>query len=315
MFDRRSFTVEEILNALKELNIEYDLFDTYLDKKLHFCSLKSPESNGIYYAEVSLGSEINISESLIIVSEKIGYKNCAELVVNNPQLTFYKLMDFFFNEPVASAGIHPTAIVDKRAVIHPSAYIGPYCVLDECVIEAGVKLHSHVVVMKGTHLSKNVTVESHSTIGATGVAWIWDSETSLRIRQPQIGYTFVGEGTFLGSDISIVRGSVNETTSIGSNCVIAHGSKIGHGSVVGSQCHFANNISLAGNVTLGERCFLGAGAIVRPNTKLANGIVVAAGAVVVNNYTSPDLLLIGMPAKPAPVRKKTMSGVPKPLND
>lgn len=309
------FHLKDILSALCALDVEYSILDNVLDKsiKYTFKSLRSIEPDGIYY--IVKGAECDIDNSIIIASDRIHEKNNIIILVEyDPQLIFYKLMEYFFSE-VTQPEIHPTAIINDNAIIHPLAYIGPYCVLEECVIEEGVNLHSHIVVMNGSHLSKNVTVESHSTIGATGVAWIWDPETSRRIRQPQIGRTFIGEGTFLGSDISIVRGSVNETTSIGSSCVIAHGSKIGHGSVVGDECHFANNISVAGNVTLGDRCFLGAGAVVRPNTKLASGIVVAAGAVVVNNYLTSNLLLIGMPAKPSASRNKTMNGVPKPLNN
>lgn len=308
-----SFQLNDILKALNELGVEYGVNNKSFDNSViySFKSLKKIEPKGIYY--ISTDAEFNLEGSIIIASgNRKDDSNVVILVEDDPQLVFYKLMELFFKAE-SKSGIHPTAITDELSVIHPSAYIGPYCVVEGAFIDAGVNLHSHVVVMKGSHISKNVIVESHSTIGATGVAWIWDQKNARRVKQPQIGNTYIGQDTFLGSDISIVRGSVNETTSIGANCVIAHGSKIGHGSVIGNECHFANNISIAGNVALGEKCFLGAGAVVRPNTRLANGTIVGAGAVVVKNCTTPNLLLMGMPAKPVGSGKKTMSGVPKPL--
>ena len=309
------FQLKDILRALDDFNIRYEIVSDQFDEIIEysFKSLKKIERRGIYY--IARGVQCEIQDSILITNDALSANtNTVILVEEDPQLVFYKLMDLFFSND-QKTGIHPTAIISEKAVVHSSAYIGPYCVIGECVIEEGVELHSHVVVMSGTRLSKNVIIEPHSTIGATGVAWIWDRKTGRRVRQPQIGSTYIGENTFLGSDVTVVRGSVNETTSVGKNCVIAHGSKIGHGSVIGDECHFANNISIAGNVILGKKCFLGAGSIVRPNTKLASGITVAAGAVVVKNYVAPDLLLIGMPAKPIDNGNKTMNGVPRPLKD
>lgn len=311
MFKRQNFTIEDIITALDELAVDYCLEGSIPNKKLHFCSLRNPEPNGIYFAEVPLDNNLNLLGSVILVSERMKIKGCVELLVESPQLVFYKLMNVFFNDSDSQTGIHPTAIVDTNAVIHPNAWIGPYCVLEECIIEEGVTLHSHVVVMSGTYISRNVTVEPHSTIGATGVAWIWDTKTGNRIRQPQIGYTYIGEGTFLGSDITIVRGSVNETTSIGKNCVIAHGSKIGHGSQIGDECHFANNVSIAGNVTLAKECFLGAGAVIRPQIKLlGRTIVVGAGSVVVKDCFEDNQTLVGVPAVKKKIIKNKLAGIP-----
>lgn len=310
MFKRQNFTIEDIITALDELTVDYCLEGSIPNKKLHFCSLRNPEPNGIYFAEVPLDNNLNLLGSLVIVSKRMNIKGCVELVVASPQLIFYKLMNLLLNDSDSQTGIHSTAIVDANAVIHPNAWIGPYCVLEECIIEEGVTLHSHVVVMSGTHISKNVTVESHSTIGATGVAWVWDTKTGNRIRQPQIGYTYVGEGTFLGTDITIVRGSVNETTSIGKNCVIAHGSKIGHGSQIGDECHFANNISIGGNVNIGKECFLGVACCIRPRVSLAPGTIVGIGAAVIKNNNVSGAVLSGVPAK-VNKKKAILVGVPK----
>lgn len=304
------FALEDILFALRKLDIAHEVFKPLVTNSTEysFKSLRKVEPKGIYY--VAKGVQCDIQDSILIVSDTMnGNTNTVIVVEEDPQLVFYKLMDLFFLNDEKS-GIHPTAIISDKAIVHSSAYIGPYCVLGECVIEDGVELHSHVVVMDGTYLSKNVIVEPHSTIGATGVAWIWDPKTGCRVRQPQIGSTYVGEGTFLGSDVTVVRGSVNETTTLGKNCVIAHGSKIGHGSMIGDECHFANNISIAGNVTLGVKCFLGSGTVIRPQIKLGSSTVVGAGSVVVKNCLENNQLLVGVPAILKEQTKNKLSGVP-----
>jgi UDP-3-O-[3-hydroxymyristoyl] glucosamine N-acyltransferase len=169
--------------------------------------------------------------------------------------------------------------------------------------------------MRDSIIEDDVTIEPHSTIGATGVAWIWDQSTQTRIMQPQTGLTRIKRGSFIGTDVTVVRGSVNETTTIGEGCVIAHGSKIGHGCQIGPECHFANNISLAGNVTLGKQCFLGSGAVVRPQVKLADKTVVGAGAVVIRSTHEAGLTLTGVPANSKKSIGDRLTGVPKPLED
>lgn len=310
MIKRRVFKRSCIYEALDTLNIKYLTYGPDYENNLHFCSLRKREPNGIYFAEIDIDHEHEISGSLILVKEKYNIRESTQVVVENPQLTFYKLMSYFFDSETKNYGIHPTAIVSDNCVINPKSWIGPYCVLDGCTIEEGVILKSHVTVMPGTYIAKNVVVESSSNIGISGAAWAWDTEAGRKVIQPQIGYTYIGEGCFLASDTGIARGSVNETTTIGKNSVIAQGTKIGHGSIIGSECHLASNVSIAGNVTLGDRCFLGSGVTIRPQTALGSDTVVGVGSVVVKSILESNMLLMGVPAKASKVIKTKLSGVP-----
>lgn len=317
MREARTFTLEEVQQQLQRLNIPFSTSSSLApEARYAFKSLRQIEPAGIYFLVAGIPNPPQIENSIILYPEAdFGGNGNVTLQVEDPQLVFYRLMEAMVGEHEKPRGIHPTAVVGEGCEVDPSAYIGPFCVLEDCIVKAGARLYSHVTIMRGTTIEEDVTIESHSTIGATGVAWIWDPITRRRVVQPQTGYTTVGRGSFLGSDITVVRGSVNETTIIGEGCVIAHGSKIGHGSQIGPECHFANNISIAGNVTLGQQCFLGSGAVVRPQTRLAERTVIGAGAVVVKHCEEPGLLLMGAPAKPAKSASGRMSGVPKPLDN
>lgn len=316
MFEPAYFTLDDIRQQLQWLDIPFSLHGDPRPARYSFKSLRQVEGRGIYFVASDAAAVPEIADSIIICSRQgqagAGNDNIV-IAVDEPQLVFYQLMEALLDVSQCQGGIHPTAIVGAECRVDPAAWIGPYCVLENCIVEAGARLHSHVTVMGGTTIGENVTIESHSTIGATGVAWIWNPRTRRRVIQPQTGYTSIGAGSFLGTDITIVRGSVNETTRIGEGCVIAHGSKIGHGSDVGDECHFANNIAIAGNVTLGSQCFLGSGAVVRPQVRLADATVVGAGSVVVKNCEQPGCLLVGIPARPGQKTSSAMSGVPKPL--
>ena len=314
MFVAPTFSFSDVTEALRRLDVPFDTRGAPAGTKYAFKSLRKVEAGGIYFIAKADLFRAEIKDSIVLcpdIWEPRGGN--AVIRVENPQLAFYLLMEALVGNEYPTNGIHPTALVDASSTVHPDAYIGPYCVLEGCVVEAGVKLHSHVTVMRRSIIERDVTVEPHSTIGATGVAWVWDPRSRRRVVQPQMGYTRIGAGSFLGSDISVVRGSVNETTTVGRGCVIAHGSKIAHGSLLGDECHFGNNATIAGSVSLGDRCFLGAGAVIRSNVRLADGITVGAGSVVVKDCLQPGVLLVGVPAQPRVQVGAHMTGVPTPL--
>lgn len=312
-----TFNLEEVQQQLQQLDIPFStsISNSAPEEHYSFKSLRQIEPAGIYFLVAGIPNPPQIKNSIILYPEAdFGGEGNVTLQVAEPQLVFYRLMEAMTKAREKPRGIHSTAVVGEGCEVDPSAYIGPFCVLEDCIVQAGARLHSHVTLMRGTMIEEEVTIESHSTIGATGVAWIWDPATRRRVIQPQTGYTTIGRGSFLGSDITVVRGSVNETTTIGDGCVIAHGSKIGHGSQIGPECHFANNISIGGNVTLGQQCFLGSGAVVRAQTRLAERTVVGAGAVVVKHFEEPGMVLMGAPAKIVKSAAGRMLGVPKPLD-
>lgn len=312
MAEARQFTLDAIVEALLQLDVEYRSSGTTVRGHYAFKSLRAPERHGIYYAAGDRGVPPEIMPSIVLCERHaIAPTGNAGLHVVNPQLVFYRLMQQLVPGPRRTPGLHPTAIVDDSSAIAPSAAIGPYCVIEGARISENVQLFASIAVMAGTTIEADVTIEPHSTLGATGVAWIWNPESGSRVIQPQIGYTRIGTGCFLGSDVTVVRGSVNETTRIGAGSVIAHGSKIGHGCEIGEDSHLANNVSLGGNVILGKRCFIGSGAVIRAQTRIADDTIIGAGAVVVHSVSTPHLVLTGNPARPRPQpRDRPLAGVP-----
>lgn len=283
-----------------------------VDGGLRFASLRAPCERGIYFLDAGARLPEQICHSLVLVGPEYSAPRDtnAYVTVEEPQQAFYRLMRSQYPDDEKS-GVHTTAIVSSEAKVSLKTYVGPYCIVEAGVeIGPGCRLDSHVVVKQGSQLGSRVHVEPHCTIGATGVAWVWDATSNTRLIQPQIGGVRVGDDVFLGSDVSIVRGSVSEDTVVGSGTVIAHGTKIGHGCTIGARCHLANNVSLAGNVDVGDGVFLGSGAVVRPRVRLAKRVVVGAGSVVVGDIDEAGTVVYGVPAKSSTQTKKRYAGVP-----
>jgi UDP-3-O-[3-hydroxymyristoyl] glucosamine N-acyltransferase len=306
----KSISLRELAKELVNQGIDCRAHgeDIRIDK---FCSIKKIEEAGLYYLTANVVSKIAEIKKSIIISNQIipDLENCNSfLVLDEPQLAYYKLCRIFFRDSRAY-DIHSTAIIHPEAVIDPDVYIGPFSIIGKCIINKGTKIHPHVVIYDHSILGQNVTVEAGSYIGATGVAWIWD-KNGERIVQPQVGGVVIGDQCFIGTDVTIVRGSLNEFTQIGHHTLIAHGTKIAHGVDIGAYCHLANNVTIAGSAVIGDRCFLGAASVVSSNIRLSEKIIVGAGAVVVNHFDEGGVVIAGVPAKiKGPV--STHKGVPQ----
>lgn len=303
------FSVNALLQALDTLGIPCELQWRRDPGELRFCSLFAQEPGGVYFVEGDTPPAIVHERAVVLTAQSLPSAPDCEIHLPQPQLAYYRLMRHFFAVDTAAASIHPTAVISPAARIGTGARIGPYCVIGDCEIGADVDLDAHVVVRDGSVLGARVRIESHSTIGATGVAWVWDAQRGERIVQPQIGGATVGDDCFIGTDVTVVRGSINEVTRLGRGCVVAHGTKIGHGCVIGEHVHFANNVSLAGNCRVGDQAFLSAACVLRPRVSLARGVTVGAGAVVTRDVDEEGVVVSGVPARPMD-RKSRHSGVP-----
>jgi len=292
------FTLRQLTDFLEQEHITYNVIRNVTknaDGTFTLCSTRNPKEKGLFYITGDPDKEINtIFNSIILVSrEPLVTSENTIIIVEDPQLTHYKLALSRTVKP--EPFIHPSAIIDPEAVISLSAHIGPYCIIGKCIIGDNVALLGTITVNDGTEIRKNTVIESHTVIGARGMAWIWD-ENGNRVMQPQHGGVLIEEDCIIGTGIAIVRGSLSENTIIGKGTVMAHGTKIGHGCKSGQFTHFANNVSLAGNANIGDRVFLGSGCVISSNVSIGEGCIVGAGAVVHKSIPDTYCTIAGVPA-------------------
>lgn len=232
------------------------------------------------------------------------------LFTDDPKLAYYIAAQAFIPEP-PSPGVHPTAIVHPLAQVHPTVFIGPYCVIDKCVIGERTCIQSHVRIGDDSRIGNRVNIETGSYIGATGQVWAWDKQGRKWI-MPQFGGVIVEDDCFIGANVTIVRGTLQDTF-LSRKCRITHGSTIGHNSFFGEGTFLSSSVAVGGSVTTGANCFFGCGARFRPGVVLGNNVTVGVGAVVVSDFKEDNIVLAGVPAK---VIKKVnpgikLAGIPK----
>jgi UDP-3-O-[3-hydroxymyristoyl] glucosamine N-acyltransferase len=234
--------------------------------------------------------------------------DCEIIEVEDPQLEFYKLSheykkDYLEEDRhiIGSYSIHPNAKVGKNVKI------GTGCVIGNCIIEDGCIIHPNVVIYSNSVIGKNSIIEASSVIGATGVMWVWDD--NKRVYLEQLGGVVIESNCYIGSNVTIVRGSANEFTVVGEGTCMAHGTLIGHGCQIGKQNHFANNVSLGGGCYTADKCFFSSGVVLSPGAKLKAEVLIGAGGVVIGTLTKSGVY-IGIPAKWKKEIKGKLSGVP-----
>jgi UDP-N-acetylglucosamine acyltransferase len=140
--------------------------------------------------------------------------------------------------------IHPTAIVDASARIHPDAEIGPYCVVGADV-EIGAR----------TRLKANIYLEGPTFIGEDNIFYPY---ASIGVASQDLKYhgeraeTRIGDRNKIREFVTIHRGTEGGglVTRIGSDNLLMAYTHIAHDANVGSNCIFGNAVTFAGHVTV-----------------------------------------------------------------
>ena len=287
-------------------------FSKRMNNKLSVLKNAGPGST-TYYVGNDINNISHLKNCILYCKQKFNIdKSVKQIIVNNPQLEFYKLSknfkeDYLDNENLIWTDIYK-CYVHKNAKIGNNVKIGTGSVIGNCTIEENVEIHSNVVIYAKTHIKSGCIIESNTTIGGTGVMWVWDKDK--RVFLEQLGSVLIEEDCRIGSQCKIVRGSANEKTLIGKGTCIAHGTLIGHGSQIGKYVHIANGVKLGGSTVICDYNFLGSGAIVSSGVKLlANEIILGSGAVASSNINSKGVY-VGVPAKFIKQPKGKLSGIP-----
>ncbi len=146
----------------------------------------------------------------------------------------------------AVSSIHPTAIVDPSAELHPSVTVGPYAVIGPRVrIGEGTSVGSHCVIEGRTTIGSGNRLFQFSSIGAIPQDKKYAGEdTELQIGDRNV----IREFCTLNLGVPGAGG----ITRVGNDNWIMAYTHIAHDCQVGNHTTLANNTTLAGHVHLGD---------------------------------------------------------------
>jgi UDP-N-acetylglucosamine acyltransferase len=161
-----------------------------------------------------------------------------------------------------SVQIHPTAIIDKNAVLGMHVHIGPYSIIGPNVeLDDSVYIHSHVVIDGHTFIGEHTEIFPFASIGLAPQDKKYEGEPSiLRIGHHNIirEYATMNPGTKGGGMV----------TQVGNHGLFMVSTHVAHDCIVGDHVIMANHATLAGHVVVGDYAILGGLSAVRQYTRI-----------------------------------------------
>jgi len=231
----------------------------------------------------------------IVTKEYEGALDCSYIVSPNPRLDFIKVLTEFYAEKQPNGSVHPSAVIDKGAIVADDAIIGPLCYVSSgSIIGHRTVLHSSVVIDNKTQIGDDCEIKSGVIIGQSGFGFERDDNGSP-IKFPHFGRVIIGNNVYVGANTAIDRGTLGDTivednAKIDNLVHVAHNCHIGEGSFV-----IAGTI-LGGGTNVGKNCWIAPNVSVKEQTRINDGALVGLGAVVLKEVEA-NTVVVGNPAK------------------
>jgi UDP-N-acetylglucosamine acyltransferase len=157
--------------------------------------------------------------------------------------------------------IHPTAVVDARATIDPSAEIGPYVVVDGPVaIGARTRVMPYAYLTGRTELGADNVVHPGAVIG--------HEPQDLKYSRAPTGLR-IGDRNVIREHAEVHRATQPGTwTVVGSDNYFMARAHVAHNCTIGSHTIVASGAMLAGHVELGDHAFVSGNCVVHQYTRI-----------------------------------------------
>ncbi len=148
-------------------------------------------------------------------------------------------------------GIHPSAIVDRRAELGAGVEIGPYAVIGPHVrLKERVQVSAHVVIDGRTTVGEDTVIFPFASIGQIPQDLKYKGEPSELV---------IGASNMIREYVTMNPGTAGGgmVTRVGSHCLFMAGVHVAHDCRLGDHVVMVNNATLGGHVEVGDWAFLG----------------------------------------------------------
>jgi UDP-3-O-[3-hydroxymyristoyl] glucosamine N-acyltransferase len=231
----------------------------------HLAPLESASDGALsFLSHPKYQSQLTVSQAACVIVApafaEAARARGACIVVDNPYLYFARVTQLWRQSPPPGPLIHPSAVVDAQAVVHPTARIGPLCVVERgAQIGAHTWLKSRVTVGEDCRIGERCILHSGVVIGADGFGFAPDNGTWVKIEQ--LGAVRIGNDVEIGANTCVDRGALEDTV-LEDGVKLDNLVQIGHNVHVGAHTAMAGCAGVAGSARIGAHCTVGGGAVV-----------------------------------------------------
>lgn len=147
--------------------------------------------------------------------------------------------------------VHPTAIVEPGAKLGDGVEVGPFCIVHAgAVLDAGVRLLSHIVIGGMTRIGARTIVHPHAVLGG---------DAQIRGGDPAGTRLEIGAECVIREHVTMSAGSAGGggVTHVGDRGYFMSYSHIAHDCHIGDGVTFANGVQLGGHVHIEDGVIFG----------------------------------------------------------
>ena len=200
--------------------------------------------------------------------------------VENPKLAFIRIATALFSEE-REYGIHPTATVDKNAIIGEKVYIGPNSIIGEASIGDNTVIAGNAFIGNKVRIGSNVFINAGVVIGSEGFGYSRNNEGVLE-KFPHFGGVIIEDDVEIGANTCIDRGTLGNTlikqgakidnlvhiahnVVVGRNSLVIANAMIGGSTIIGDESWVAPSVNLMNGIKIGNKVTIGMSALVTKN--------------------------------------------------
>jgi UDP-3-O-[3-hydroxymyristoyl] glucosamine N-acyltransferase len=260
---------------------------------------------------------LGATRAAAVIVDEAGAAECsvAALVSKNPYAAYARVAQFLHPEPVATPGVHASAVVDATARIAASAHVGPQAVIEAgvtlgeravigagCVLGAGAaigddtRLAARVTLYRGVRIGQRCIVHSGAVLGADGFGIAQDVDGWVKV--PQLGSVVVGNDVEIGANTTIDRGAIEDTV-IEDDVKLDNQIQIAHNVRIGAHTAIAGCVGISGSTTIGRRCMIGGAVGIAGHLEICDNVAVLGMTLVSRSLTKPGVYSSSIPASEA----------------
>lgn len=197
------------------------------------------------------------------------------LITSQPYRDWALVLKHFYQDATRAEGISPFAKIHPSARLGDNISIGAFSTIGAyAIIGHNTVIDDHVVIQKNVEIGDNCHIESHTTLSHCHIGHHVHIKPGSRIGQSGFGFHMDEKGPIDVLQLGIV--CIGDGTEIGANVCIDRGSM--HNTVIGKGVRIDNLVQIAHNVEVGDYSVLVAQVGVAGSTKLGQ-YVIAAGQV------------------------------------
>lgn len=234
------------------------------------------------------------------------------LLSETPYLAFAKIATKMYPDldiksaPKGTPMIHRSATIGPNTKVAPGVFVGAHAEIGaNCVLGPNSVIGNGVIVGDDCRVGPLVSIQyaiigSHVRlfagvrIGEPGFGFAASAEGHFTV--PQLGRVIIGDGTEIGANSTIDRGSTTDTV-VGEGCRIDNLVQIGHNVVLGNGCIVVAQVGISGSTRLGDYVVVGGQVGIAGHLQIGDGTKIAAQSGVMNDLAAGKKYA-GSPAVP-----------------